>query len=344
MVSVISYPQAIAELLKKGAHHNLSPAQLVEHSIRKQEGMLTSSGALSAKTGAYTGRSPKDKYIVRDPSIQQDIDWGKVNQPIAPDVFERLYFKVIEYLKTKERFIFDGFAGTDTRFRLPIRVINEFAWHNLFARQLFVRPTAEELLHHQDPFTIVSAPGYKADPKVDGTRSEAFIMISFEKRIVLIGGTEYAGEIKKSIFSVMNYLLPKKDILSMHCSANVGKHGDVALFFGLSGTGKTTLSADPERQLIGDDEHGWSEDGVFNIEGGAAMPNVYICLQKKNPKYGTLSALELSWKMLMYDLKREKSISTVIDLRKIREQRTHLIISRGHESPALPVTRTLFSF
>jgi phosphoenolpyruvate carboxykinase (ATP) len=281
MVSVISYPQAIAELLQKGAYHNLTAAQLVEHSLRRNEGILTPTGALCAQTGKYTGRSPKDKFIVQDPSIQQDIDWGNVNQPIAPDVFERLYFKVIEYLKTKERFIFDGFAGTDRRYRLPIRVINEFAWHNLFAQQLFVRPTQDDLKDHLDPFTIVSAPGFKADPTVDGTRSETFIIVSFEKKIVLIGGTEYAGEMKKSIFSVMNYLLPKQDVLSMHCSANVGQAGDVALFFGLSGTGKTTLSADPERRLIGDDEHGWSADGVFNIEGGCYAKCIHLSAEKE---------------------------------------------------------------
>lgn len=280
-VSVQSLPTGLTQLLEDGAFLDLSTAQLVEYSLRRQEGFLTPTGALSTFTGKYTGRSPKDKFIVKESSIQEDIHWGPVNQPIAAEVFERLYLKVIEYLKHKERFVFHGFAGTDQRYRIPIRVINELAWHNLFARQLFVRPTEQDTLNHQNAFTIVSAPGFKADPALDGTHSEAFVMISFEKRIILIGGTEYAGEMKKSIFSVMNYLLPKQQVLSMHCSANVGKDGDVALFFGLSGTGKTTLSADPNRQLIGDDEHGWSDDGVFNIEGGCYAKCIQLSEEKE---------------------------------------------------------------
>lgn len=280
-VSVQSLPTGLTQLLEDGAFLDLSTAQLVEHSLRRQEGFLTPTGALSTFTGKYTGRSPKDKFIVKESSIQEDIHWGPVNQPIAAEVFERLYLKVIEYLKHKERFVFHGFAGTDQRYRIPIRVINELAWHNLFARQLFVRPTEQDTLNHQNAFTIVSAPGFKADPALDGTHSEAFVIISFEKRIILIGGTEYAGEMKKSIFSVMNYLLPKQQVLSMHCSANVGKDGDVALFFGLSGTGKTTLSADPNRQLIGDDEHGWSDDGVFNIEGGCYAKCIQLSEEKE---------------------------------------------------------------
>lgn len=259
---------SIIQLLTENGHQDLNTAQLIEHSLRRQEGMLTPTGALRVTTGKYTGRSPKDKFIVEEESIMQDVDWGSVNQPISKEVFNNLLEKVFAYLKDKERFIFNGFAGTDKNYRMPIRVINEYAWHNLFARQLFVRPTAEELTTHQPEFTIISAPGFKADPAIDGTKSETFIIVSFEQKIVLIGGTEYAGEMKKSIFSVMNFLLPKQNVLPMHCSANVGPEGDVALFFGLSGTGKTTLSADPNRQLIGDDEHGWSDNGVFNIEGG----------------------------------------------------------------------------
>jgi phosphoenolpyruvate carboxykinase (ATP) len=249
-------------------HYNLSEARLVEISLERKEGMLTSSGALRVLTGKYTGRSPKDKYIVKDASVEHEIDWGAVNQPLPAFMFERLYEKAQSYMAGKELFIFDGFAGADLAHRIPIRIVNEYAWHNLFVRQLFVRPSQEELAEHQAEFTVYTLPGLKADPAVDGTRSEAFICISFEKKVVLIGGTEYAGEIKKSIFSVMNYLLPHKGVLPMHCSANVGNKGDVALFFGLSGTGKTTLSADPARRLIGDDEHGWSENGVFNFEGG----------------------------------------------------------------------------
>ncbi|MFC0274230.1 phosphoenolpyruvate carboxykinase (ATP) [Metabacillus herbersteinensis] len=262
--------------------NNLSVSQLVEKVLQRAEGVLTSTGAVRATTGTYTGRSPKDKFIVKERSVQDKIDWGKVNQPISEEAFERLYLKVVSYLKKRnELFIFDGFAGADKKYRLPIQVINEFAWHNLFAQQLFIRPAEEELGTHENPFTIISAPHFKADPAVDGTNSETFIIISFEKRTILIGGTEYAGEMKKSIFSVMNYLLPENDILSMHCSANVGFEGDVALFFGLSGTGKTTLSADPKRKLIGDDEHGWSNSGVFNIEGGCYAKCINLSEEKE---------------------------------------------------------------
>jgi phosphoenolpyruvate carboxykinase (ATP) len=248
--------------------YNLPVAQLVEVAVKRGEGVLTDKGALNTLTGKFTGRSPKDKFIVDEASVREKINWGPENQPISADKFERLYADVMDYLQTKDLFVFDGFAGAAEKYRLPIRVVNEYAWHNLFARQLFIRPTEAELANHQAEFTVIAAPGFKADPAVHGTRSETFIIISFEKKTVLIGGTEYAGEMKKSIFSVMNLLLPERNVLSMHCSANIGKDGDVALFFGLSGTGKTTLSADPNRFLIGDDEHGWSDDGVFNLEGG----------------------------------------------------------------------------
>lgn len=264
-------------LAHKQIHTNLSVAELIEKALAHQEGKLTSTGAISATTGKYTGRSPNDKFIVRDETTENVVDWGPVNQPIDEATFDKLLEKVVAYLKEKEEiYLFKGFAGADEKYRLPVQVINEFAWHNLFAHQMFIRPTAKELEDHQAEFTVISAPRFKADPAVDGTRSETFILVSFKKKIILIGGTEYAGEIKKSIFSVMNYLLPQKDILSMHCSANVGEEGDVALFFGLSGTGKTTLSADPNRRLIGDDEHAWSPTGVFNIEGGCYAKTVNL--------------------------------------------------------------------
>lgn len=260
----------LEELLsQKNVNHNLSIARLVEKVLAKNEGVLTDTGAVLATTGKYTGRSPQDKFIVMDSVSEGKVDWGNVNQSIDEEVFERLYTKVITHLKKKDDvFVFNGFAGADHTYRLPIQVINEFAWHNLFAKQLFIRPTEEELVSHEPEFTVISAPTFKADPTIDGTNSEAFILISFKHNVILIGGTEYAGEIKKSIFSIMNFLLPERNILPMHCSANVGKEGDVALFFGLSGTGKTTLSADPYRQLVGDDEHAWSSSGIFNIEGG----------------------------------------------------------------------------
>lgn len=260
---------------------NLSVPQLVEASIQRGEAMLTASGALRAETGKYTGRSPKDKYIVQDASIQDKIAWGPVNQPIEQAKYDKLYQDVMEYLNGKELFVFDGFAGADAAYRLPIRVVNEYAWHNLFVHQLFVRPTQDELKSHVPGFTVIAAPGFEANPVVHGINSETFIIVNFAKKTVLIGGTKYAGEMKKSIFSVMNYLLPEQGVLSMHCSSNVGKQGDVALFFGLSGTGKTTLSADPERRLIGDDEHGWSDQGVFNIEGGCYAKCINLTEEKE---------------------------------------------------------------
>ncbi|MFE8703329.1 phosphoenolpyruvate carboxykinase (ATP) [Cytobacillus sp. FJAT-54145] len=279
----VSISNQINELLKSDhVHVQLSVPQLVEKVLNRSEGLLTSTGAVRATTGTYTGRSPKDKYIVEEPSVKDKIDWGKVNKPISQDAFDTLYNKVINYLNEQEEvFVFKGFAGADKKHQMPIQVINEYAWHNLFAHQLFIRPSESELLEHQAEFTVISAPNFKADPSVDGTESETFIIISFERRTVLIGGTEYAGEMKKSIFSVMNYMLPENNILSMHCSANVGREGDVALFFGLSGTGKTTLSADANRKLIGDDEHGWSPNGVFNIEGGCYAKCINLSREKE---------------------------------------------------------------
>lgn len=282
----------IEEELQKQSnfHKNLSVPELVEKVVSRGEGELSSTGAVTTETGKYTGRSPKDRFVVRDDVSNDKVDWGAVNQPIDKASFENLFNKVLNHLKDKdELFSFRGFAGADTKYRLPVQVINEYAWHNLFARQLFIEPTAEELKDHQTEFTILAAPTCKADPEKDGTNSETFIVISFEKRIILIGGTEYAGEIKKSIFSVMNYLLPQQDILSMHCSANVGKNDDVALFFGLSGTGKTTLSADPNRALIGDDEHGWSPNGVFNIEGGCYAKCVDLSREKEPDIYDAIT-------------------------------------------------------
>ncbi|MHC5540749.1 phosphoenolpyruvate carboxykinase (ATP) [Singulisphaera rosea] len=249
-------------------HRNVPPAMLTEHALRRGEGVLSNRGAFVFQTGKYTGRSPKDKFVVREPSSEASIDWGEVNQPFNPERFDGLLERVLEYLRGREVWIEDLFAGNDPAHRLPIRVVCERASHALFAHQLFVRPTTEERSGHLPEFTIVAAPGFQAIPGRDGTRTEVFILVDFARKIVLIGGTEYAGEIKKSVFTILNYLLPMRGVLSMHCSANVGEGGDVALFFGLSGTGKTTLSADPRRSLIGDDEHGWGDDGVFNIEGG----------------------------------------------------------------------------
>ncbi len=249
-------------------HHNLSTPRLVEMSVRRGESSLADSGALIALTGERTGRSPGDKFIVREPASESRIGWGKVNQPLSREHFQRLRARVTEYFKGRETFVFDGFAGADPAHRLSIRVVTEYAWHSLFARQLFRRPTPAELAAHEPQFTVIAAPDCMADPATDGTRCGTFIALDLESRTVLIGGTHYAGEIKKAIFTVMNYLMPQEGVFPMHCSANVGDGGDVALYFGLSGTGKTSLSADLSRHLIGDDEHGWGDNGVFNFEGG----------------------------------------------------------------------------
>src|SRR5260370_1340491 len=225
-------------------------------------------GGFVVKTGRFTGRSPKDKYIVREPGTAGTVDWGDVNQPMSEQVFDQMYARLLHSLETEELFIQDCFAGADPEYTLPIRVITERAWHSLFARELFIRPNPLETDRHKPEFTVLFAPRFYADPAKDGTRSTTCIALNFKKRVVMIAGTEYAGEVKKSIFTILNYLLPARGVLPMHCSANIGRGGDVALFFGLSGTGKTTLSADPARRLIGDDEHGWSDHGGFHFEGG----------------------------------------------------------------------------
>ena len=266
-------------------HRNLAAAQLIETSLLRGEGRLASNGALVAYTGARTGRSPKDKFTVDDAVTHAVVDWGKVNQPIAPERFAALLERVTEHLRTRDLFVQDLYCGADPAYRLPIRVISEYAWHALFVRDLFVRPTAEQLAGHVAEFTVIAAPEFEAVPERDGTRSSAFILADFTRKIILIGGTKYAGEMKKSIFGVMNFLVPGRDVLPMHCSANVGADGVTALFFGLSGTGKTTLSADPARRLIGDDEHGWGANGVFNFEGGCYAKCVDLSEEKEPQIY-----------------------------------------------------------
>ena len=249
-------------------YRNLSVEKLVEISVEKNEGMVTSTSSLSVKTGKYTGRSPDDRFIVFDDLTHDKVHWGKVNKQLPTETFEKLSQKMKKFVGGKELFVFDGFVGADPENRLPIRIITDHAWQSLFAHQLFIRPSAAELEDHEPELTVMCINDFEAIPEVDGTNSNAFILINLTKKLVLIGATNYAGEIKKSVFSVMNFLLPSRDVFPMHCSSNIGKDGDTALFFGLSGTGKTTLSADPERMLIGDDEHGWSDKGIFNIEGG----------------------------------------------------------------------------
>jgi phosphoenolpyruvate carboxykinase (ATP) len=249
-------------------YRNLTPSQLYEHALRRREGVVTSGGPFCAVTSPHTGRSPNDKFLVQEPDSTGQIWWGKVNQPLAPEKFDRLKADVEAHLSGQELFVRDVYAGADPAFRLPIRFLTPNAWHALFVYNMFLRPADGELASFEPEFEVLHAPEFQADPALHGTKSGTFIIVSFAQRTILIGGTRYAGELKKSIFSVLNYLLPQQGVLSMHCSANVGKQGDCALFFGLSGTGKTTLSADPERRLIGDDEHGWSDDGIFNFEGG----------------------------------------------------------------------------
>ncbi len=249
-------------------HANLCAAQLVETALLRGEARLAANGALVAVTGSRTGRSPKDKFTVDDAVTHELVDWGKVNKPFPPEKFDALLDRVTEYLSERDLFAQDMYCGADPQYRMPIRVISEYAWQSLFVHQLFVRPDAEALAAHEPEFTVIAAPEFEAVPERDGTGTSAFILANFTRKIILIGGTKYAGEIKKSVFGAMNFIVPNRDVLPMHCSANVGADGVTALFFGLSGTGKTTLSADPARRLIGDDEHGWSPTGIFNFEGG----------------------------------------------------------------------------
>ncbi len=249
---------------------NLNTPALYEHALQRHEALLAHLGPLVVRTGQYTGRSPNDKYVVREPSSEDKIWWGSVNQPFDESQYQGLRARLTAYLQGKDLYVEDCYVGADPKWQMPIRVITETAWHTLFVRNMFLRiRDPEQLAKHEPTFTVIHAPGFNADPAYDKTRSEVFVLVHFGNREVIIGGSAYAGEIKKSMFTVMNYFLPQSGVLSMHCSANYGKdEDDVAIFFGLSGTGKTTLSADPERTLIGDDEHGWSDDGVFNFEGG----------------------------------------------------------------------------
>ena len=254
---------------KQKSHRNLSTSELVKHALDRNEVVASNTGAVVVFTGKYTGRSPKDRFVVDTPEVHDQIDWGKINMPMSEGNFDRLYKKINDYLSTrKDIYIHDGYVCADEDYKMHVRVISEYAYQSLFIQHLLRRPTQEELKTHSPAITVICAPNCFSDPKTDGTNSEVFIALNLSRMIVLIGGTKYAGEMKKSIFAVMNYLLPQKKVLPMHSSANIGEDGTTALFFGLSGTGKTTLSADKGRMLIGDDEHGWSKNGIFNFEGG----------------------------------------------------------------------------
>jgi len=291
------------------AYWNLGTAQLLEHAIQRREGTLASGGAFVVHTGQFTGRSPRDKFVVRDEITGPTVHWGPVNQALTEAQFDRIYAKMLAYWQGHDVYVQDCYVGADPEYRLPIRVVSQLAWHSLFARQVFIRPDPAKTGDHEPQFTILFAPEFQTSPAEDGTNSEACIVLSFKKRVVLICGTSYAGEMKKSAFTIMNYLLPERGVLPMHCSANVGADGATALFFGLSGTGKTTLSADPHRRLIGDDEHGWGDRGVFNFEGGCYAKCIRLSKQNEPQiwnavRFGTVLenvAMDSETRLLDYD-------------------------------------------
>ena len=264
------------------AFWNLPPAQLVEESLILGMGELASSGALAIDTGEFTGRSPKDRFIVEDDITRDTVWWGNINIKFDSEKFDLLYGKLCAYLSNRDVYVRDAYACADENYRLNLRVVTEYPWSNQFASNMFLRPTKDEIESFEPEWHVICAPGFEANPEIDGTRQHNFAVINFTKKKIIIGGTGYTGEIKKGIFSVLNYLLPQeKNVLSMHCSANIGEDGDTAVFFGLSGTGKTTLSADPNRKLIGDDEHGWSESSVFNFEGGCYAKCISLSREKE---------------------------------------------------------------
>jgi len=265
---------------------NMTTPELYEEVTCRNEGLLSNQGSLIVDTGEHTGRAAKDKAIVREPSSEAKVFWGDVNKDFSKEKFNELKERMMAHAAGRDLFVQDTFVGADPRYRLPVRIITELAWHSLFARTMFVSSSSAEQVPHPE-FTVINFPSFQANPARDGTRSPTFILLNFSKKLVLIGGTSYAGETKKSVFTLMNYLLPQQGVMSMHCSANVGAGGDVAIFFGLSGTGKTTLSADPERQLIGDDEHGWSSDGVFNFEGGCYAKVIKLSAEAEPDIYRT---------------------------------------------------------
>ncbi|WP_435315243.1 phosphoenolpyruvate carboxykinase (ATP), partial [Cellulophaga fucicola] len=284
-------------------NYQLSPSELHKITLEKGMGKEASSGALAINTGEFTGRSPKDRFIVKDDVTAEKVWWGDINIPFAPDKFDALYDKVITYLNEKELYVRDAYACADKDYKLNIRVINEHPWANMFAYNMFLRPTTEELKGFDPEWTVINAPGFMADPEVDGTRQHNFAILNFTRKIALIGGTGYTGEIKKGIFSALNFILPVyKDTMPMHCSANVGKDGDTSIFFGLSGTGKTTLSADPNRKLIGDDEHGWTnENSIFNFEGGCYAKVINLSAENEPEIFGAIKKGAILENVIMDD-------------------------------------------
>jgi len=268
---------------------NLTPAELVEDTILLGQGSLSDTGALCIETGEFTGRSPQDRFVVCDENTENTVWWGDINKKFDPSKFDALYNRMKAYLTDRDVYVRDAYVCADEAYRMNLRVITEYPWSNMFASNMFLRPTSEEIEHFNPEWHIVCAPGFLADPEIDGTRQHNFAIINFTKKMIIIGGTGYTGEIKKGIFSVLNYVLPhEKSVLSMHCSANIGEDGDTAVFFGLSGTGKTTLSSDPNRRLIGDDEHGWSENSVFNFEGGCYAKTIDLSEEKEPQIYNAI--------------------------------------------------------
>ncbi len=292
-MSITTVAEAPLEALEKiglhptqHVHYQLTPAELTEQTLQKKQGVLNDTGALLINTGEFTGRSPKDKFTVKDELTADTVHWNEFNLPLEEKYFDQMYQKITKYLGDRDIWVRDCYACADPNYRISIRVINEMPANNLFAYNMFLRPTEEELQNFEPEWHVIQAPTLKADPAIDGTRQHNFAMVSFKKKTILIGGTGYTGEMKKGIFTILNYILPQeKDVLSMHCSANMGKDGDTAIFFGLSGTGKTTLSADPNRSLIGDDEHGWTDNGVFNFEGGCYAKTIDLSEEKEPEIY-----------------------------------------------------------
>lgn len=282
---------------------NLTSSELYEETARRFEGVLSDHGALIVDTGEHTGRAAKDKAIVREPSSDEKVFWGDINREFSQANFNALKARMMAHTRGRDLFVQDTFAGADPRYRLPVRIITELAWHSLFARTMFINEEKGGKPHHPE-FTIINFPSFQADPQRDGTRSGTFILVDFSQNLVLIGGTSYAGETKKSVFTILNYLLPQRGVMSMHCSANVGKNGDVAIFFGLSGTGKTTLSADPERHLVGDDEHGWSDNGVFNFEGGCYAKVIHLSPEAEPDIYRTTTMFGTILENVIFDEQR----------------------------------------
>ncbi len=291
------------------AHWNFSTEALYEEALRRSEGMLSQGGAMVVRTGEHTGRSANDKFISREPSSEGNIWWGAVNKPLERAKFDGIRDRMLSYLQGRDLFVQDCWAGAHKDHRLAVRVITESAWHNLFARNMFLQPLPDELAGFAPEFTVIQAPGFHADPETDGTRSNVCVLIDFGQRLVLIGGTSYAGEIKKSVFSILNYLLPEKGVLPMHCSVNVGPNDDPAVFFGLSGTGKTTLSADARRTLVGDDEHGWGDTGVFNFEGGCYAKVIRLSAEAEPEIHATTNRFGTVLENVMID-----SDTRVLDL------------------------------